>query len=352
MDTDLKYKKMGIKAQILTALMIFTVIIAVVLWVFQISLLSSFYKTIKFNEIKSTATYIEEHINDENLFDLATEITKNTGIDVMVTYSTGERVFSVSTVYSYFFMNLTEDVCAGVYEQTLSNGGEYVQWSVIDDSTYYAEDEQPEELIYIRTIDGDDGRLIILNARVTPVNSTVETLKIQLACVSVIMLILSLVIALYLSKKIGKPLSDINDGAKKLANGDYSVSFKQQGTREIYELTDTLNYTSQELSKVETLRKELIANVSHDLRTPLTMISGYAEVMRDIPGENSPENIQIIIDEAQRLNYLVNDLLDLSKLEDGQSKFNPQLFDFTHSIETILRRYDKLADFDFSFYHG
>lgn len=63
---------------------------------------------------------------------------------------------------------------------------------------------------------------------------------------------------------------------------------------------------------MEHLRQEFIANVSHDLRTPLTMITGYAEVMRDLPGENTPENVQIIIDEARRLTDLVNDLLNLS----------------------------------------
>lgn len=86
------------------------------------------------------------------------------------------------------------------------------------------------------------------------------------------------------------------------------------------ELSDTLNYASAELSKVEELRRELIANVSHDLRTPLTMISAYAEGMRDLPGENNAENAQIIIDEARRLATLVNDLLDLSKLQSGSQE--------------------------------
>ena len=57
-----------------------------------------------------------------------------------------------------------------------------------------------------------------------------------------------------------------------------------------------------------------MANVSHDLRTPLTMITAYSEIMRDIPGENTPENVQVVIDEANRLTTLVNDLLNLSKI--------------------------------------
>ena len=82
-------------------------------------------------------------------------------------------------------------------------------------------------------------------------------------------------------------------------------------------MAETLNYAAHELAKVENLQRDLVANISHDLRTPLTMITGYSEVMRDIPGENTPENIQIIIDEAARLTTLVNDVLDLSKLQSG-----------------------------------
>lgn len=93
----------------------------------------------------------------------------------------------------------------------------------------------------------------------------------------------------------------------------------------------------------------MIANVSHDLRTPLTMITGYAEVMRDLPGENTPENVQIIIDEATRLTTLVNDLLDLSKLQSGTITLKPEPFSLTSCIRTILHRYDKLIDYRFDF---
>lgn len=76
------------------------------------------------------------------------------------------------------------------------------------------------------------------------------------------------------------------------------MRFQAEGYQEIRELAETLNYAAHELAKVENLQRDLVANISHDLRTPLTMITGYSEVMRDIPGENTPENIQIIIDEA------------------------------------------------------
>ena len=79
------------------------------------------------------------------------------------------------------------------------------------------------------------------------------------------------------------------------------------------------------------------------------MIKGYSEVMRDLPGENTPENVQIIIDEAERLTNLVNDLLDLSKLEAGVLPLEKTRFNLTASIRQILHRYDKLADYRFPF---
>lgn len=327
--------------------MLFSLAIAILLWVFQITLLNSFYKTIKYNEIKNTALDIAEHLYDENAPEFLQAITKNDGIDMMITDDEGTLLASMTSVYSVFFNNLTADVCVGIYEQTQSSGGEYLQWveSTSERDTY-------EEIIYVMTTSGDDPLLIILNARVTPVDSTVTTLKIQLWCVTAVMLILSLILAFTLSRRIAKPLININEGAKEIAKSNYNVQFIPHGSKEIRELSNTLNYATQELSKVEELRRELLANVSHDLRTPLTMISGYAEVMRDIPGENSPENLQVIIDEAERLNNLVSDLLELSKLEAGKIEYKIKKVNITKSIEEILTRYDKLIDFNFSFYHG
>ena len=133
--------------------------------------------------------------------------------------------------------------------------------------------------------------LVILSARLTPVNATVRMIRQELIFVSIVMIILALVLAMVISRLISKPLSQMNESAKELANGNYDVEFHDQSSLEISELGNTLNYTARQLKKTEQLQHELIANVSHDLRTPLTMIQAYAEMMRDIPGENTPENV-------------------------------------------------------------
>lgn len=74
------------------------------------------------------------------------------------------------------------------------------------------------------------------------------------------------------------------------------------------------------------------------------MITGYAEVMRDLPGENTPENVQIVIDEAKRLTNLVNDLLDISKLQSGVTNLELKEYDLTESIKSVIDRYSKLVE--------
>ena len=158
------------------------------------------------------------------------------------------------------------------------------------------------------------------------------------------MIVLSLIMAILISFHISKPIIHINNTAKKISDGDLNIEFAEKGYREIAEMSATLNYTVNELTKSERLQRELIANVSHDLRTPLTMITAYAEVMRYLPGENTPENVQVIIDEAKRLTGLVNDLLDISKLQVGVSEIKMAEYNLTNGVKAVMDRYAKLVE--------
>ena len=205
--------------------------------------------------------------------------------------------------------------------------------------------EMAESVIYVRIIDvGGKSEVIMINSLLTPVDATVSTLKAQLKIISIIMIVIAFLLAAVISRGVSRSIIMLNDGAKKLAAGDYSVKFNSRDYMEVSELSDTLNHTATELGKTDSFQKELIANVSHDLRTPLTMIKGYAEVMRDIPGENTPENVQVIIDETERLTGLVNDMLDISKLKAGTITIEPEEYNITESIRHVLERYNKLRE--------
>ncbi len=102
-----------------------------------------------------------------------------------------------------------------------------------------------------------------------------------------------------------------------MVSGNYNAHFAGHGFFEIKELSDTLNRAAEKLSKVDNLRRELMANISHDLRTPLALIYSYAEMMHDFPAEVTPEQTQMIMNETKRLSSLVDDVLDVSQLEAG-----------------------------------
>ena len=209
------------------------------------------------------------------------------------------------------------------------------------------ERENVETLTFVKVLDSSSGeRLVIVESEVTPVSSVVDTLRYQLFIMTAVLIALSVIVAIIVANMISKPISDTNEKAKALAQRHYDLTFSGGRYREIEELGDTLSYAASELQKIDTLQKELIANISHDLRTPLTMITGYAEIMRDLPGEVTPENIQIIIDEATRLNSLVSDLLDISRLQSGMADIKTAPFSLTQCIVSIFSRYTKLVESD------
>lgn len=204
-----------------------------------------------------------------------------------------------------------------------------------------------QSVIYVCVVPMQEQEVVLyVNSMLTPIDATVSTLKAQFVLLTVVLIGISLLIAWLASRAISRSLISLNASARRLADGDYEVHFTENDYDEVAQLSDTLNYAVGELKKTEDLRKELIANVSHDLRTPLTMMKAYSEVMRDIPEETTPENVQVIIDETDRLTGLVNDMLSVSQLEAGTIVLDSDDYDLTESIEAIVARYNKLREQD------
>ena len=156
-------------------------------------------------------------------------------------------------------------------------------------------------------------------------------------------LVATALVGFTMARSISEPIIETNEAAKQLSESRYTRPPHSGGYREIAELNDTLVRAAEDLGKVEDLQRELIANISHDLRTPLTMIIGYAEAMRDIPEEVTPENMQIIIDETNRLNSMVNEVLDFSRLRTGNLELEEKPFSLTEQIRGIVGRVSKMT---------
>ena len=198
----------------------------------------------------------------------------------------------------------------------------------------------------MKIVDNPSGtqQAIIIRAVISPVNATVTTLRYQLYYISGLMLLFSIVLAIAIAKKVSKPIEEITRGAHSLAKGNYGTRFTGTGYSEIIALSNTLNKAAVELGRVEGLRRELLANVSHDLRTPLALIFSYAEMMNDFPEEATAEQTKAIMDEARRLTTLVNDILDISNLESDMEKLNATRFNLTQGISETTARIGALLN--------
>ncbi len=380
----MKHKKISMKWKVFFYLLGFAVVLLIILWLFQICYLDTFYKSIKTKEAEAVmAEAVDIVLSDsqeasEEIDYLAAEHN----LSILVMDENGNLQYGAEYIPNSKMEFLPQQEFLRYYNAARDNGGSTkiqfegsrnmtfpgqeieMEMELVPGMEVEIEAEMPpapedreffqnrgqelaESVIYVRIVETQgDPRVVLINSVLTPVDATVTTLQTQLIWISVIMLGLSLLISFLISRKMTQSIIKINDSAKELAKGDYSVSFEGKDCREIAELSDTLNYATRELEKTESLRRELIANVSHDLRTPLTMIIAYAEVMRDLPGENTPENVQVVIDESTRLTNLVNDMLDLSKLQSGVMEMKTEVYNLTESIERVLQRYNKLVEQD------
>ena len=316
-QTQSREKSKTIYYRIFTYFAAFSVVILIILWLLQIFFLQTFYQWMKSGELYSLADVIEESVGTESLYDTITHLTVKSDMyieiergDSGVIYGTAqslpsERMAQFAQRYNTSALKaklLTDDVDHVVTKQTISPGN-------------------TETMIYASILgtDSETGELIYLFifSPLTPVGTTISILAKMLVVVTILSIFIGLVMSIVISRRLAQPLYSITDSAAQLAKGHYDIKFEGTGYAETEELADTLNYAAAELSKSDKLQKDLVANVSHDLKTPLTMVKSYAEMIRDLSGDNPEKrnrHLQVIINEADRLNLLVNDLTSLSKM--------------------------------------
>lgn len=358
------YPGVGVTTKLLFYFLIFMTLMLVVLFVFQVMLLNVFYRYTKINEMEHISEMISVSVEEgkpalsQMLIDHAAEYR------VCVRVFTVERdrliqIANVNAAETCFLHHIDSRSLDKLYQKALREKGNYRTIRPLNAQMNEFTDEQESHdlvnngrqiftermsMISVDICYAEDGTpfVIMLNSELTPLRATVQTLRVQFVWISVVFVGLALLMAMVFARSIVSPIVRMNQSARQLAKGNYDVRFEGEGYRETRELAETLNYASKELSQNDRLQKELIANVSHDLRTPLTMIKGYSEIMRDIPGENTPENMQTIIDETERLSELVNALLDISRLQADAAELSMAPFDLTEQVQTTVERYDKL----------
>ena len=291
-------KKNSLHIKIWQYFLIFSLLILGFLWVFQVLFLNRFYRISKTKDIAEVANTMQRYKDSENIADIIDQAAMNKSVCVEVVNE------KASTLYASAYFGKG---CVSGKEQSLGYKKDFIK-SDKESQTY----EIINPMFDNRTL--------------------VQAIKLDEV----------------ISHHISKPIVQMNKAAKGLAEGKFQVSFKtDEDINELNELATSLNYAKDELAKTDELRQDLMANVSHDLKTPLTMIKAYAEMSRDLHAKNKKkqeEDMNIIIDEVDRLTILVNDILELSSMQSNINELNKEDFDLIHLTEEIIHRYKVLQE--------
>ena len=193
----------------------------------------------------------------------------------------------------------------------------------------------------------DDGSYtILLCTSLTHVSEAGQVLSTILPLVAVLIFAFSMSATWLFSEWFTKPLRQLSAAAREVAQGNYAVQVDSDRNDELGTLAQDFNHMAQEVQHASQMQRELLANVSHDLRTPLTLIKGYAETVRDITGDDKAhrdEQMNIIMDEADRLTALVSSVMELSKVSSGTQKCEKVHFDMGQLCDEVSERYDAVC---------
>ena len=350
----------GIRHRVMMYLMAFVAALIALLWLFQIVWLDDFYQWNKTSQIRQTADTVAANVDNAELDSLIDHLANRSDVCILLLDAYGKAVAASDDIRSCLIHRMSKADLAFWCAMAPEDGSALTELFHVDPGMGIKVNPRnfrgrvppvqmdQQALLCVRrvTFAGGDSGFLLLNTIITPVDATVDTLRMQLLVITAVVLLGALALAWMISRRLSQPIIQTNEAARSLARGQYDPPEHAGEYREVAELNETLTLAARELSQVERLQHELIANISHDLRTPLTMIGGYAEAMRDIPGEAGPENMQIIIDETARLTSLVSELLDFSRLQTGSVQMEPAAFDLTGAVEEIVQRVARMTEKD------
>ncbi|MBO7197057.1 MAG: HAMP domain-containing histidine kinase [Clostridia bacterium] len=285
-------------------------------------------------------------------------VNLNSDYEVLITDANGKILLSTAHadgVDSKLAINITEGfgvVDLSVFERRTDDDGEKFIYN-----GHVGGSLEDQYMVYAKAV-GNDGGVecyVMTLASTNRENNFVSITRRVVINSSIGVMLAAVIAAYFITDRIVRPLKRMTAAAKKFAKGDFSVRVSVSNRNdEVSELGLAFNNMADSLESLEKMRNSFLANISHDLRTPMTTISGFIDGINSgaIPPEKHEYYLGIISAEVHRLSRLVSQLLDVSRLESGERKFNYTDFDIAEVARIILISFeqkieDKRLDVEF-----
>ena len=348
----------GLRARVFIYMALFAAGLLILLYVLQITLLPSYYQNQVFKQVEATSRHVtslmnssgDNTINFEVVYDGLVKHASNNNLCVYVFDDELRVKLDINSMGTMCYLEYLVAPTIESLNDPVPIIGQYVDLAKQSSSNNYYFTQQPNELMSSQLVYGqvtsirNEPYYVFINTPYELVDSTVSVLEDQFMLVSIIVFVLSMIVAFVVSRQLSKPITDMSNEANKLAQGDMNVHFPHGGYTEIDNLADTLNYATNEIKKTDNLRSDLLANISHDIRTPLTMISAYTEMIQDFSKDDPikrDEHLNIIINEVEGLNKLLSDMMTLSQVQSDTTRLNLTEFDLVKVTKSIVETYSQ-----------
>ena len=329
-------KKNSLRTKTFIYFVIFSTITLLFLWLFQSIFIKVFYEKYQIKDVKNIGNIIVK-TNHNNLISYLENISYEK--DMCIEFYSSNQIYSFNTNNKNCLLNTNYEKIIKIKRSLLSSPNKLNLIKIENPN------DNIKSIIYGIRLNNDS--IVILNTQIEDINTVNNLIKGQLIYITFIVIIIAIIVSYYVSKILNKPILDITDKARLMAQSDFSLDNNTYQITELEELKNVLNYARSEIKNTDELRRDLMANVSHDLKTPLTLIKSYAEMAKDLNNNNEEkrqENLDIIISETDRLTLLVNDILNLSKLQNNLTELKFQKFDLVNVLNDIIKKYQIIKE--------
>lgn len=319
----------SIETQIIRKFILIVALILFIMWVLEILFFEVFYQNVRMRDLYSSVDKISLIYQEDDYAQKINDFAFKNNINIIIFDSTSNKI----NIECSTFGTLEDNFLIDKVLVALDKFNNSSQTSVV------FENKEANTVIYLENFEiNQNGYFIYVESIFTPLTSTNEVFIRLLLMASIIAFIIAMFFSYFLSKNISDPILNISKKAKLLTQGDFDIEFSSKEYQEVKQLSDTLNFAISEINKSQVLQKEVICNISHELKTPLTMIQSYAELINDISGddkEKREEHLKIILEETKRLEYLVDDIMQYAKLESGLIEYDFKQFNLVDVLKKL-----------------